>query len=266
LEGDVRHDFLSYAINKRDFYRFIDKRLLSLLNGTANSPPRLFIEPSYSVTYDLRVYLKMAAHGRVLNVGAGEDKIQALVNYPRAYLQKQMIYGTFPFGSDNLAQLHADYLIWLRHPLPRVCFHANELRLAAELKGQNLSVGEVFKLGHKVLDNYFTRMLSGNLAAPFGKCTETMLLAAISNLKSRFIFIGINEQASASYDLLCSLMDWDRSYFTETPSLRYELNDDEFSEAELTLAKQMNSLDLRLYEAALDIFQNRLRQNRGVIY
>ncbi|MFZ2450199.1 MAG: hypothetical protein WAW36_06755 [Methylovulum miyakonense] len=256
-QDTIRHDYLSYSIDKTLFYQFIKRRLTSVLGSTAHPSIRLFIEPSYSVTYDLRIYIKMAAHGNILHAGPGEDKIVALKAYPESYLKRQLIYGTFPFGSDKKAGMQADYLIWLRHPIPRVCFHASELRLAAAHKGQSLTIRDVFKAGHRVLDNYFTRMLSGSFTTPFGKCTEQMLLTAISNLKSRFIFIGINEQPAESYDFLCAALDWDRALFTGTEPLRYEFDESKFSDAELLLAKERNSLDLRLYEVALEIFNSK---------
>ncbi|ASF44844.1 response regulator [Methylovulum psychrotolerans] len=256
--ADIRHDYLSYSIDKKSFYQFIAERLPTLLATGQQPAIRYFIEPSYSVTYDLRLHVKMATQGNVFPVGAGEDKVLELRQYPVDYLQRQLIYGTFPFGSAEKAGLPGDYLIWLRAPLPRVCYHARELTLMAAHQGQTLTISDVFKVGHKVLDNYFTRMLSGGFAVAFGQCTEELLAIAIGNLQNHFIYIGINEKPTESYDLLCQVMDWDRTLFATLTPIRYELNSSDFSDEELHLAKTMNSFDLRLYEAALEWFNNKL--------
>ncbi|MDD5273390.1 MAG: hypothetical protein PHU14_11795, partial [Methylovulum sp.] len=257
--ADIRHDCLSYSIEKTCFYHFIEQRLAIILEKTERTAIRFFIEPSYSITYDLRTHVKMATHGNVISVGAGEDKVLALRHYPYSYLQKQLVYGTFPFGGAEKAGLPGDYLIWLRAPLLRVCYHAKELTLVAAHKGQTLTISDIFKIGHKVLDNYLTRLLSGGFSAPFGQCTENMLDTAINNLKNQFIFIGINEKPHESYDLLCTVMDWDKTLFTTLTPVRYELDSNDFSDEELRLAKEMNSLDLRLYEVALELFDSKLK-------
>jgi hypothetical protein len=53
-------------------------------------------------------------------------------------------------------------------------------------------------------------------------------------------------------------MDWDRTLFATLTPIRYELNSSDFSDEELHLAKTMNSFDLRLYEAALELFNHKL--------
>jgi len=107
-----------------------------------------------------------------------------------------------------------------------------------------------------VLDNYFTRLLSADFATPFGQCTEQMLATAIRNLQNRFIYIGINEKPAESYDALCAMMNWDRLLLADVALVSYSFNEREFSADGLRLAEQMNSLDLRLYDAALAIFNN----------
>lgn len=255
---DIRHDFLSYSIDKTVFYHFIEERLSKVLNKPVDLPIRFFIEPSYSITYDLGVYLKMATHGNFIHMG--ENKIPGLAQYPETYLKRQLVYGPFPFGSDKKANIHADYLIWLRNPLSRICCHAVQLAIMSKSKGQSAVMGDIFKAGHKALDNYITRLLTGNLNIPFGKCTEKMLIDAINNLENRFIYIGINEKPVESYDLLCTTMNWDRTLFADGAPVRYEVNEKDFSDDERRWIKEMNHLDLHLYDAALEIFNLRHRQ------
>ena len=259
-KATTRHDYLSYSIAPSVFCRFIEQRLDKVLTSASTPPLQLFIEPSYSVSYDLRVFIKMATHGNVLMVGAGEDKIMSLTNYPEDYLYNQLVYGTFPVGSHQKAKLRAEYLVWLRDPLVRTCYHAVQLKAAAVAKNPSLTIAEIFKAGHKVLDNYYTRLLSGNLTVPFGQCTETMLETALNNLENQFVVIGIDEYPAKSYQWLCTVMDWDRTLFTETAPIRFMLAEGDFTDEVLHLATAINELDQRLYKGALAIFLNKIKQ------
>lgn len=261
-KNDTRHDFLSYSIDKENFYRFIEERLALVLERNPLVSLKFFIEPSYSVSYDLRRFLKMATLGNFLTIGAGEDKVIALKRYSPRYLSRFIIYGTFPFGSDEKINLRADYFIWLRQPLHRAYYHALQLSEMLTNKASVKTVLAVCTEKHKVLDNYYTRLLSGGFNVPFGQCTEQMLTMAIENLTKRFLFIGINEYPTASYDALCKMMDWDRSLFADVSPVRYQVNKNKISKAELKLIEQMNVFDLRLYSEALKAFAVQLSEQQ----
>lgn len=86
-----------------------------------------------------------------------------------------------------------------------------------------------------------------------------MLEQAIENLKNEFIFIGLEEKQSQSFDLLCATMDWDRSVFPDQIANKFYLDFSDFDDRTRRLASTLVSFDARLYQAAESIFEERLR-------
>jgi len=262
-DRDIMHDWISYSINKKDFYRFIESKLEKVLNTGTAPRVKIFIEPPYTVNWELRQYLKLATYGNLIQIFPGKrlpNKVEDLANYSKAYLNKQVVYDTFSYGSHKKIIGTAHYLIWLRDPLERVYFHVTKLaKMAAAGKGHDVSVLDIFSRGHKTVDNYLTRMIS-DIDAPFGKCTEAMLERAIDNLNKDFIFIGLDERQSESFDLLCATMDWDRSLFPNEIPHKFEADHHDFAEDIQHTAEAMVNYDLRLYQAAEAIFNDKLKQ------
>jgi hypothetical protein len=143
----------------------------------------------------------------------------------------------------------------LGDPLKRLQSHTLQFVKNACHENKVTDVASVLKAGHKALDNYYTRLISG-MDAPFGECTEQMLDTAIANLGKFFIFIGINERQAQSFDRLCILMDWDRSLFPEEIPNSYEINPSDFSEDNLQWMNDLIQFDLRLYNAALALIKS----------
>lgn len=251
---------LCYSIEKEVFYRFIEERLPAVLSNTEMSKLSFFIEPSFSVSTDLRFYLKMATHGNLLKVFPSlgfPKKIVDLAVYTESYLKKHVVYGSFSFGAHNALGMQAGYMIWLSDPLTRLRLHVSQIAKVAQSKQQAAKLSHFLKVGNKALDNYYTRTISG-ADAPFGKCTEEMLAKAMNNLAKDFIFVGINERQSESFDWLCDVMDWDRTLFPDQMANKFQLQSGGFSDEDMALANPLIQYDLRLYKAALDILNKGL--------
>jgi len=259
-EQDVRHDLLSYSIDGQRFYRFIEERLASVLGEPPAPVARFFIEPPYSVHGDLRLYMKMASHGNLIRMfpgGKPPSTVEDLSRYSEGYLGGNLLYGSFPFGGHQMVSGRSEYLVWLIDPLRRCLTHAGQLAKTAASKKQAAGLCDVLRAGHKSLDNSLTRLISG-INVPFGKCTEQMLATAIDNLANRFVFVGIDERQSDSFDLLCATMRWERSVFPDAlPSPSWQPKG-EVSDEALGLAKDLNVYDRQLYDAALKIFDEGL--------
>lgn len=250
---------LSYSIDKKAFYQFIEQRLDKVLANRKNRKLRFFIETSFSIHSDIRQYLKIAAQGNVIQVFPGlkfPKTIEDLRGFSKSYLCENIIYSAYKFGSHKALELPAHYMVWFCDPLQRVKFHAMQMAKNAAAKNQPADMNHILTVGHKVLDNHYTRIVSG-LDAPFGKCTEAMLDKAIGNLKRRFIFIGINEQQARSFDRLCELMDWDRSLFPNELPHKFQVDETLFSDENLQKAEELVHYDRLLYQAALDMLADK---------
>ncbi|MDO9106921.1 MAG: hypothetical protein Q7U57_18415 [Methylovulum sp.] len=261
-DEEVMHDRLSYSIDKKVFYRFIESKLDNVLNADAATSIKIFIEPPYTVNPELRNYLKMATNGNLIQIFPGKkapNKLEELTGYSETYLNNNLVYDAFSYRAHKKIIGSAHYLIWLGNPLERVYFHAAKLaKITASDKDDGGRMLDVFNIGHKSLDNYLTRMVSDTDAA-FGQCTELMLEKAIDNLKHEFIFIGLDDRQSESFDLLCAVMDWDRSLFPNEMPHKFTINHDGFAENVHSAAKAMVSYDLRLYQTAVALFDDRLK-------
>ena len=248
----MRHDTVSYSIKPAAFYDFIASRLATVL---VNDPPmktRLFIEPSFSVNASLRFSLKQATLGNLLQLPP--NGIDRLADVSADFLLGNLIYGTFSFGCHSRLSVPADYFVWLREPLQRT--HSHALQLARANGHQDKALVDVCQAGHKALDNYLTRLLSGRMNSPFGQCNEAMLERAKANLCT-FAFIGIDGRFQDSCDLLCYLTGWVRSLF-EADNKAFTNSDNGLSVADKALLVGLNFYDLLLYEFSLAEFDLRL--------
>lgn len=246
---------ISYSIDKKAFFGFIEQRLDIVLTPPEPVKLRFFMEPSFSIHPEVRHYLKMASYGNLLEVfpTLPPPKIIAdLKCFSQRFLECKLIYGVFPFGGHHILRQPGEYLLWLGDPFKRIQLHTLQFIKNAAAENQTATVNAVLKAEHKALDNYYTRLLSGQDAA-FGECSEQMLATAITNLSDHFMFIGLNEQQTQSFDRLCALMDWDRSLFPDCLNQHYEIEDAAFSDADRQLAEDLIQFDRRLYAAALAI-------------
>ncbi len=256
-----KSEHFCYSIDKNNFWQFIELRLPKVLAKPPNPRIKLFIEPSFSIHPDVRLPIKMANHGNVVEVFptlAFPKTLLDIAYFDHKYLKQNIIYGLFGFDRRDTFGQACDYLIWLGNPLTRVQLHAVQFIKNAEASGQVLTLNKVLTKGHKALDNYYTRLISGKDVA-FGECTEETFEAAIENLNKSFVFIGINEQQADSYDRLCALMDWDRSLFADQLATSYSVDEEAFAKLQ-HLIRPLIQYDLRLYKAALMLITRKQRQ------
>jgi len=245
---------LSYSIDKKVFYHFIEQRLDKVLDKNEPTKTNIFIEPAFGVHFSLRQHLKMAAQGNFIQIFQHQNfpkKIEDIAGFSNSYLARNIIYGVFGFGIHHKLNTEASYMIWLSDPLQRLRLHIGLFTKQAANNNQAPDLNHILTVGYKGLDNYYTRLVSGMEDVPFGQCSEDMLDTAIGNLTRHFIFIGIDEQQAQSFDRLCTLKDWDRSLFPDKLPNRLQAAIDEFSGNEQRLADALIQYDLRLYDAAL---------------
>jgi hypothetical protein len=257
----MRHDTVSYSIEPDAFYGFINDHLQDVLANVQPTRARLFIEPTYSVSPDMRLSLKLATLANYQHIQP--NGLAATLHLNPDYLLRTLLYGTFPFDSQHRLPVATDYFIWLREPLHRVSYHALQLAKMAESQGLSTAIADVCKTGHKTLDNYLTRLVADGLDVPFGECDGALLATALTNLEKHFTFIGLQERYGESCDLLCALTGWDRTVFAEGQSEPFPIVDGDLSDDEIHLLAGMNALDIELYQAACGLFAGRLAVMEG---
>lgn len=245
---------LSYSIDKTAFYAFIRQRLETVLANRQASKLSLFMDIPCTASAGLRLHLKKASHGNLILVFPGQKQIKQLTDladFDQTFLNRQLIYGQFGFKAHEKLGMEADYLVWLRDPLQRLKLHVGQFA-----KNQpQADIASLLTKGFKGLDNHYTRILSGQ-DVPFGRCTEAMLATALDNLARQFVFIGIHEHAAESFDRLCAFMDWDRTLFPEQLADQFQAPEIRFNTSDTLLAEGLIQLDLRLYQAALEMAKN----------
>lgn len=207
---------VSYHIDPARFWDFIAPRLDGVLANQPADQLTLFLEPSFSIHPDVRHAVKMASHGQLIEVFPTLDhprRLADLAPLPPAFLRRHVIYGLFALGDEHALPPPSRILLWLGDPLERLRLHALQFVRNAAAAGVTTTLDAVMREGHKALDNYYTRLLSG-LDPAFGQCSTAMLDTALANLDRSVCFVGFNQQQAASFDRLCRLMDWDRDLFT----------------------------------------------------
>lgn len=163
-EEDIRHDYVSYSIDKCAFYGFIEAKLDKVLGSVSNNRINIFIEPQYCVGMEIRQHIKSASHGNFIQVFPGKkqpNKITDLSAYSESYLKNNLIYDSVSYCNHKKTVATANYLIWLRKPLQRLYCHAMRLATANSQgnKSDSSAMTAILSSGrHKALDNHLTRM------------------------------------------------------------------------------------------------------------
>ena len=242
---------ISYSIRPPDFWAFIQPRVNAIL-APAPARVQLFLEPSFAIHPDVRQPIRQACHGRLALVFptlAAAPTLAALAHWPAQRLQNTLVYGLFAFGDEAALKLPCDWLLWLGEPLRRTQLHAAQFVQNARQAGQNLSLEDVLRAQHKALDNYYTRLLSGQ-DAPFGHCTPAMLAQALLNLREKVRFIGLDEDQAGSFARLCAHMDWDADLFPQQLPERLAPPPEADAPALQAHWPALVALDVQLYAAA----------------
>ncbi|GAB6141783.1 hypothetical protein JCM14076_25120 [Methylosoma difficile] len=253
---------ISYSIDKKKFYQFIESKLEKVLNNPQPPKQRIFTEIPGTIEPKIRTQLKQATHGNLLMMfpTMGIKNIGEIANILPEYRQRHLIYGNLIFGCHKQIDLEAaHYLIWLARPIKRTYLHAELLHKHAIEEGNFNTLEQLFDEKPKTLDNLYTRRISG-MDPPFGECTEAMLTKAIENLKNHFIFIGIDEQHSDSLDRLCGKLDLDRSLFSTAES---EFDESSIPQPILKKLRLLNQFDSQLYSTASNIVLHQKNKNNA---
>ena len=242
---------LSYSIAPETFCDFVEPRFEASLRPPASPVVRLFLELPFCIDPAVRDAFRQACLGRWVTIFPTlpeANRLATLADWPMERLQRTWVYGVFHASEAAALPWPCEWWLWLGDPLKRAQLHTLQFIENARQQGQVLGVDEVLSAGHRALDNYLTRMLSGQ-DAPFGACHAAMLEAARARLHRDVKFIGLADAWPESVQRLCALLDGDVDAFPATlpaPSVP----DGAFTPAQTERLRALVQWDVQLYAAA----------------
>jgi len=178
--------------------------------------------------------------------------------------------GHFAFGVHRYYHARpSTYITLLRHPVERVVSHyyqvcRNELHYLHKIvKAKRLSLKDYLQSRLSIeLDNGQTRILAGiGWGADIGKCPDSMLEQAKSNLDTHFSAVGISEKFSEFLPLLHREFGWETSNCKKHNVAENRLRSEDIDPAILQAIEKDNRLDMELYLYAEALFNNSSPRN-----
>ncbi len=184
-----------------------------------------------------------------------------------------VIRGHMNYGVHGLVGRPCLYITMLRNPVDRIISHYYYLQRDPHHPLNRLFRRSGFSLRDFLTkttdnDNGQTRALAGVANAlalfnservRFGKCTDAIFEKAMANLNS-FAVVGLQERFDESVVLMKRILKWKAPpvYVSQNVGHHSPRRID-VSEDDVGLIRQFNSLDLRLYEYATKLFDERTK-------
>jgi hypothetical protein len=161
---------------------------------------------------------------------------------------------------DNLPTI-----TFLRNPVSRVksfCQHVSEGKspyLFYRFPPDSFDLNEFIESGNVELSNLQTKILLGEKSfnLPDGD-TKALVDKAISVLKNNITCFGITEHFDDSLILFRYKMEWTKWPIYQKLNIRNKSRLIKFSEEHLAKIKQINDIDIQVYEKALQLFKNNI--------
>ena len=182
----------------------------------------------------------------------------------------QLIEGHFGFGTHELIAQPATYFTFLRKPVDRFISAYSYIKQTSShehhqvIKSQNFSLDDYVNsnlIKEQALDNIQVRFLSGKRGRiNRSNLRESALEEAKANLKNSFVVVGLVEEFEKSLLLLKKKINWKNVFYISQN--RSHQNQTYYSENTLNLIKELNQLDLRLYEYGCELFKSQI-ENEG---
>lgn len=165
------------------------------------------------------------------------------------------------YGLHESLPTPSAYITMLRDPIDRVLSIYFAHRSAGRL-AQDLSLAEFLEQHDPGrmwwIDNAQVRYLAGEgsevLNCPQGQVNRSHLELAKNRLDNEFLFFGLVEAFDLSINLLRRRLGWNRLYYHTSNVTKTRRNKDEMPEGDLDRIREMNELDIELYEHASSKF------------
>lgn len=195
------------------------------------------------------------------------DQFRVLPEDQRAKVR--VLKGHFFFGVHELLPRPSTYFTVLRDPIDRVISHYyyvllrdTDSKLHRTVSEKNLSLEQFLESG--VLpsaDNGLTRYLSGvGDSAPYGKCPQSALELAKSNLENHFSVVGLTDRFDETLILLKRAFGWKFAFYKNKNITSDRPPKEKLSASTLALIERYNELDRELYRFGKQRFEETLAQ------
>ncbi len=152
----------------------------------------------------------------------------------------------------------------LRNPVDRIIslyfyiLENEKHHLHKIVKENKMNISDFMRSGLWIeLDNGMLRRLIGALNVPYGRCNYKMLEVAKYNLENKINLFGFQEKFDEFINIISDIFSIEnRSYKKENVTKNRKSLDDIDKEA-INIIKIFNTLDLELYDYALNLYEKR---------
>ncbi|WP_353930095.1 sulfotransferase family 2 domain-containing protein [Okeanomitos corallinicola TIOX110] len=177
--------------------------------------------------------------------------------------------GHFCYGVHEFLPQPSKYITFLREPISRLLslYFYSKANTTAYYHKQavNATMEEFFFKSHLMeLDNGILRFIVGdqnNLfinRTPVGKFDVSMLEQAQENIINHFECVGFSERFDESVLLLKNKLGWKNSYYLKRNISAKSKNKENINPALIEELKSKNSLDIKLYQFAMEKFEQEI--------
>ena len=199
--------------------------------------------------------------------------MEELAALPDAEKQKiRCLYGHLPFGVHEHLPQESTYITMLRDPVQRVISHYYDTlrrpnsEIHTRVVASDMSLEEYATSGiSSEIENGQVRILCGiqEMDSIYGHSavTDAALEAAKTNLVNHFAAFGLTEQFAESMLLYREVLGWNRLYSHNLHVDTAEPDKADVPTKTVEAIVARNRLDIELYEFALSIFQEMLRDH-----
>ncbi len=181
----------------------------------------------------------------------------------------RLLRGHIGYGVHQYLPQPAQYFTFLREPIGRTISYYQFVRRTPQhycydqLTVRKMSLTDFIDSQiDRMTDNAHTRLLCGletGQEVPFGECTQDMLATAKQNLKTNIVLIGLTEKFDATLLLLKRTFGWRNLYYAPQNVSPGEFTLDRLPSATVQTLRQVNELDIELYQYAAELFEQQVQ-------
>jgi len=197
-------------------------------------------------------------------------EVSSLPQYRKNNLK--LVWGHMQFGVHQAFPAEPDikYFTFLRNPIDRIVSHYYYVKsnpdhyLYKKMQKDNMSIEDYVSSGISAeLSNGQVRLLASEkysdlLIHKYGSNNTEALENAINNIEKYSILIGIQEYFDESLRWISESFKWTNVEYSKKNVGQYK-SLTELPEKTISIIKEFNQLDIKLYNYALEHFQNKLR-------
>jgi hypothetical protein len=172
----------------------------------------------------------------------------------------RIIQGHLLFGIHKNLSNHSTYISMVRNPVEHILsgyyylLNSPTHPLYKIVKTANMSFEEYLTSGiNHMTNNPQVRTITGvGVLDPeeieFGRCPNSLLEQAITNIKKHFIAVGITERFNESILVFKKLLNWSTPYYSKANVTRNRPKAKELTNKMVELINEYNELDFQLYD------------------